>query len=636
MQFYRDGYYSGDPRVQPAADIIDGSEVDVLIVGTGPAGLILAAQLAAFPEIRTMVIERRDGPIDLGQADGISCRSMEMFEAFGIASRILEEAYWVNETVFWRPDPTDPARISRSGRIQDVEDGLSEMPHTILNQARVHGLLLESMRNSASRLEPHYGVEIVDLDDSDEGDAGAVVRATLRRTATDQRVHVRARYVVGADGARSTTRGLIGAHLEGEAANQAWGVMDLLATTDFPDIRYKALIQSSEHGNVLIIPREGGYLFRMYVELDRLEPGERVQSRGITSDDLIEAARRVLHPYSLEVHEIAWWSVYEIGQRIASAFDNTGETGIPSVFLMGDACHTHSPKAGQGMNVSMGDGFNLGWKLAAVLRGQADPGLLMSYAEERRLSAQALIDFDRRWAAMMSAKVASGEDDEGISPEALQRQFSEQGRYTAGFATTYAGLTLTGDQTHQGLATGYPVGERFQSAEVIRIADAKRVHLGQVARADGRWRLYVFSGSGVLAGSTVAQGEDSRLHRACAYLIDTVIPAVTADGADLDSVIDARGVIQGSHRETNLADLPRLLRPRTGRYGLLDHEKAFSADLGGDADIYALRGVDRRQGCMVLVRPDQYVAQVVPLDGGERLLDYLTRVLKAPSAHPSG
>src|SRR5699024_5376177 len=143
--------------------------------------------------------------------------------------------------------------------------------------------------------------------------------------------------------------------LEGEAANQAWGVMDILATTDFPDIRFKALIQSEQHGNILVIPREGGYLFRMYVELDKLEPGERVQSRGITSDYLVEAARRVLHPYSLEVHEIAWWSVYEIGQRIASAFDNTGETGIPSVFLMGDSCHTHSPKAGQGMNVSMGD-----------------------------------------------------------------------------------------------------------------------------------------------------------------------------------------------------------------------------------------------------------------------------------------
>lgn len=621
MQFYRDGYYPGDPRVLPADDIIDGAEVDVLIVGTGPAGLVLAAQLSAFPDIRTMVVERRDGPLELGQADGVACRSMEMFEAFGIAERLKEEAYWVNETVFWRPDPADRSRISRSGRIQDVEDGLSEMPHVILNQARIHGLLLEVMRNSPSRLEPDYGLEILGLDEGD-----GPVQVTLRRIATDQQVRVHARFVVGADGARSATRQLIGARLEGTAANQAWGVMDILTETDFPDIRFKALIQSEEHGNVLIIPREGGYLVRMYVELDELAEGERVRDRGITADYLIEAARKVLHPYSLEVREVAWWSVYEIGQRIASAFDNTGESGIPSVFLMGDSCHTHSPKAGQGMNVSMGDGFNLGWKLAAVLRGQAEPSLLRTYAEERRLTAQALIDFDKKWAAMMSAKVASSDGDEGVSPEALQRQFSEQGRYTAGFATTYAGLTLTADPTHQHLATGFPLGERFQSSEVTRIADAKRIHLGHVARADGRWLLYLF------ADPADPRGEDSRLGRACAYLCESVLPRFTPAGGDVDAVIDVRGVIQQSHREIDVTDLPELLRPRTGRYALTDFEKAFSAQTGQESDIFAERGIDRTNGAMVLVRPDQYIAHVLPLDGGEHLVEYLGGVLREQPA----
>ena len=621
MQFYRDGYYPGDPRVLPADDIIDGSEVDVLIIGTGPAGLVLAAQLAAFADIRTMIVERREGPLALGQADGIACRSMEMFEAFGIAERIKEEAYWVNEVVFWRPDPQDRSRISRSGRIPDVEDGLSEMPHVILNQARVHGFLLDFMKNSPSRLEPHYGVEIAALDDSGDGP----VQVTLRRTATDEEVHVSARFVVGADGARSVTRDLIGSRLEGEAANVAWGVMDVLATTDFPDIRFKALIQSEGHGNVLIIPREGGNLFRMYVELDKLGEGERVRDRGITSGYLIEAAQRVLHPYSLDVKEIAWWSVYEIGQRIASAFDNTGETGIPSVFLMGDACHTHSPKAGQGMNVSMGDGFNLGWKLAAVLRGQADESLLRTYSEERRLTAQALVDFDKTWAAMMSAKVAAGADDEGVSPEELQRQFSEQGRYTAGFATTYAGFTLTGEPTHQTLASGLPLGERFQSAEVVRIADAKRIHLGHVARADGRWRLYLF------ADATDPRRADSPLAQACAYLSSDVLPRFTPADVDIDAVIDVLGVVQQGHRELEITDLPELLRPTTGRYGLLDYEKAYSAEVPGP-DVFAERGIDRERGCMVLVRPDQYVAHVLPLDAGAELTTYLDTVLRPQPA----
>ena len=119
------------------------------------------------------------------------------------------------------------------------------------------------------------------------------------------------------------------------------------------------MIQSANEGSILIIPREGGYLVRIYVELDKLNENERVSSRNITVDHLIAAAQRILHPYTLEVKEVAWWSVYDIGQRLCDKFDDVPEDGgrqrLPRVFIAGDACHTHSPKAGQGMNVSMQD-----------------------------------------------------------------------------------------------------------------------------------------------------------------------------------------------------------------------------------------------------------------------------------------
>ena len=88
------------------------AEVDVLIVGCGPAGLTLAAQLAAFPDIKTCIVEQKPGPLLLGQADGIACRTMEMFEAFGFSERVLKEAYWINETTFWKPDDRATARTS--------------------------------------------------------------------------------------------------------------------------------------------------------------------------------------------------------------------------------------------------------------------------------------------------------------------------------------------------------------------------------------------------------------------------------------------------------------------------------------------------------------------------------------------
>src|SRR5215218_130702 len=104
MQFHLNGYETGDPSVAGRAPGLP-EEVDVLIVGCGPAGLVLAAQLANFPELTTAIVDRRDGPLEVGQADGVACRTVEMFEAFGLAHGLVREAYWVNETSFWRPDP---------------------------------------------------------------------------------------------------------------------------------------------------------------------------------------------------------------------------------------------------------------------------------------------------------------------------------------------------------------------------------------------------------------------------------------------------------------------------------------------------------------------------------------------------
>ena len=634
MQFHLNGFKPGDPAVSAPVDAshhADGlpAEVDVLIVGCGPAGLTLAAQLAAFPDIRTRIVDQKSGPLLVGQADGIACRTMEMFEAFGFSERMLKEAYWVNETSFWKPDDARRSDIVRSGRIQDTEDGLSEFPHVILNQARVHDFLLDVMRQSPAGLEPDYARRLVDLV-IDRSDSAAAYPVTVRLERIDpahdgQMETVRARFVVGCDGSRSTVRRCLGRALHGDSANQAWGVMDVLAVTDFPDIRVKAAIHSASEGSVLIIPREGGYLVRMYIELDKLDEAARVSSLNITSDDLVARARRVLHPYSLEVKEIAWWSVYEIGQRLCDKFDDVPEAEVaqrvPHVFIAGDACHTHSPKAGQGMNVSMQDGFNLGWKLASVIRGLSAPGLLHSYSNERQTVADELIDFDRKFAKMFSAppKDPSNPDSEGVDPAEFQTYFVKQGRFTAGTATRYYPSIICGGSTHQHLAEGLAVGARFHSAPVIRLADAKPMQLGHTVKADGRWRLFAF------AAAEDPGAPASQLRGLCEFLADAVAQYTPA-GADPDAVIDVRAIFQQGHRELAVEAMPGFLLPRKGRYGLVDYEKMFCADPKSGEDIFDLRGIDRERGCLVVVRPDQYVAHVLPLDAHAELAGFLDDV----------
>ncbi len=632
MQYHLDGFAPGDPAISRAAAGVDKpgaatppGEVDVLIVGCGPAGLTLATQLSAFPDINTRIIDQKLGPLTIGQADGVACRSMEMFEAFGFSERVLKESYWVNETVFWRPDPSEPSKIGRADRIQDVEDGLSEMPHTILSQARIHDFYLEAMERSPRRLAPDYGRQFVDLNVSEDADADRYpVSATLQRIDPGHEGEteiVRARYVVGCDGARSSVRRSLGVALRGDAANKIWGVADLLAVTDFPDIRLKAAIQSATHGSVLVIPREGGYMFRMYTELGELEPGERVGDRDISSDDIVAAAQRVLHPYTLDVKEVAWWSVYEIGQRLSDTFDDKSvesEAGAPHVFITGDACHTHSPKAGQGMNVSMADSFNLGWKLASVILGRSTPALLDTYTNERQRVAQELIEFDRDMEKLFAARAdaVTGSAENDAAQAKFQEYFTTHARFTAGVETRYEPSLITSAPIHQNLATGMTVGKRFHSEAVVRLADARPIHLGHTIKADGRWRIFAFAESGDPTEPT------SQLAQLCAFLEtnpDSPVLRYTPAGHDVDSVIDVRAICQQSHRDVAIDAMPSFLLPRKGRLRLVDYEKIFCAELHHRPDIFDSRGIDRADGCIIVVRPDQHVANVLPLSAHDDL-----------------
>lgn len=354
----------------------------------------------------------------------------------------------------------------------------------------------------------------------------------------------------------------------GDSTDAIWGVADVFPRTNFPDIRKKAVIKSKA-GTLVIIPREGDAMVRFYIEL----PPDTAASQ-VTEHDVLERARLIFRPYEMEIAETRWWSAYAVGQRLADHFHARHR-----VFLQGDAAHTHSPKAGQGMNVSLQDGYNIGWKLGAHLTGQAGVELVRTYVDERQSTAAELIEFDRAWSKIFKSKddegSGSGEVDNdgdkqpGVNGDAsyVRDQFVKAGRYTAGQAYRYGesiivradceddirnGRKADGDKTCQ-----LVVGMRFPSAQVVRFSDAKVFQLLSVLRSDRRWRIVVFD------GDIQHDAVRNRL-QAIGASLEELIRAFTPRDADLDSVLEPLLVLKSRRTEVDVPQVPVVFKPVVG------------------------------------------------------------------------
>ncbi|KAJ5811268.1 hypothetical protein N7474_007569 [Penicillium riverlandense] len=572
-------------------------QVDVLICGSGSAGLCAATWLARYG-VKCKVLERRAGPMKMGQADGVQCRTVEIFESFGISEELLREAYHVLEVNFWADEGS--GIIKRTGRAADVQPGLSHQPHVILNQARINGLLIELMRKYNDQVIDYgYNVTNVEVDSASVADHDAYpVTVTAEKDGVTETFA--AKYALACDGAHSVVRKALGYRMIGDSSDAVWGVMDMVPRTDFPDIRKKATIRSTA-GNILIIPREGesNNLTRFYIELP---PG--TNPKDVKLENLQRQAQSIFHPYNVDFVETVWWSAYAIGQRHADFFHKDHR-----VFLAGDACHTHSPKAGQGMNVSLQDGYNIGWKLGQVLTGLAVPDILKTYVLEREKVAIDLINFDRYFSKLFSSS-SSGKK---ATPAEFQEGFTKSGKYTAGLTAKYDVSPITAALESTQLASNVVVGMRLPSAQIVRFCDSKPMQLMQSLKSDGRWRVIVFGGD-----LSVPQSQE-KLNALGNYLDspDGPIHSFTPPSAHADSLIETILVGHGKRHDVELEQIPACFYPVSGKNQTRDLHKIFYDDeaynlLHGHA--YDFLGIDPKQGAIIIVRPDQYVSAVMSLD----------------------
>ena len=229
--------------------------------------------------------------------------------------------------------------------------------------------------------------------------------------------------------------------------------------------------------------------------------------------------------------------------------------------------------------------------------------------------AQNLIDFDREWSTLMAKK-----PEEFENPSELEDFYVRTAEFPAGFMTQYSPSMLVAEPVHQALATGFPIGKRFKSAPVERVADANDVQLGHHHRADGRWRIYAFA-------DQAPAGDGSDLARWAEWVLeasDSPVLAYTPEGAEIDSVFDVKVIYQQDHTGVDLGRVPAVFLPRSGPFELIDYEKVYAAD--PRHDIFDVRGIDRA-GAVVVVRPDHYVANVLPLTATGELADFFRPVM---------
>lgn len=301
--------------------------------------------------------------------------------------------------------------------------------------------------------------------------------------------------------------------MEGDQTDYIWGVLDIMPITNLPDIRLRCAIHSADSGSVMIIPRENK-LVRFYIQLNEMNrTGHHVDRSQITPEIILKAAQKIMSPYKLAYDYCDWWTAYQIGQRVANKFSLDDR-----VFLAGDAVHTHSPKAGQGMNISMGNTYILGWKIGLVLNCIAKRSILKTYQSERRRIAQDLIAFDHRFSRLFSGRPAKDAADEaGILMTEFKEAFEKGNVFASGLAVDYGASMLVakaGNSTDEGdgsdidpkvngfgkvvgkhgLATNMKLGMRFPSFQVLNQADAIPSHFAHWLKSDGGFRIVVFTG----------------------------------------------------------------------------------------------------------------------------------------------
>ncbi|KAL2024292.1 hypothetical protein VTK56DRAFT_8774 [Thermocarpiscus australiensis] len=621
------------------------SHYDIVIVGAGPVGLMLSTCLARWG-YKIKHIDNRAEPTPTGRADGIQPRSLDLLRNMGLKSAIMaHKPARVYEVAFWDP-PKNGKGIVRTGTWASCPSFIdARYPFTtLLHQGRIERVFIADLEKNGVKIQRPWTIRGFTSNEKENPDYPVTVN--LEHVDGTAKETVKAKYLFGGEGARSFIRDQLKIGIKHkDPIEYVWGVMDGIVKTDFPDIKMKCTIHS-EHGSIMVIPREEN-MVRLYIQIASSTDPDFHPRKTATVEEVQASAKRILQPYSIEWERVEWYSVYPIGQGIADRY-----TLDHRVFLGGDACHTHSPKAGQGMNTAFLDALNLAWKIHAVEAGFAKRSLLETYEPERKEVAEALLAFDNKYAKLFSQRPPAASEvaaasshtstlEDGQEENEFIKTFKESCEFTSGYGVFYKPNALNWSPSHPAqspvvavVAAAHPKrtptklvpGRLFPNADVTRVVDANQVHLEQEVPLNGSFRIFIFAGQ---PGLTAQALRDLAAHLAkptsfySAYARPDLDAVSHHERHNPHSRFFTLCTVFAAPRPT--IEISRDLPPLLARY----RHHVYADDRwdrrvpDARAAAHAKMGLDEERGGVVVVRPDGYVGFVAALVEGSGTVDAL-------------
>lgn len=350
---------------------------DVLIVGAGPTGLVLALWLVRLGA-NVRIVDKAEGPGTTSRALAVQARTLELYRQLDLADVVAEQTYSVQGVNFW-----SGGRAVARLPFEEVGKALTPYPALQIFPQDQHERLLGD-RLAAAGVAVEWRTELVDCTQ----DAAGIV-ARLRRNGADDEV-CEAHYVAGCDGAHSRVRDIFGIGFGGGTYPHLFYVADVEASG--PAINGELVVDLDDADFLAIFPLARERRARL-IGTVRGEAAERVEQLGFA-----DVSRRAMDSLKLNVEAVNWFSTYRVHHRVAERFRSA------RAFLLGDAAHIHSPVGGQGMNTGIGDAINLAWKLKAALDRRAQDGLLDSFEAERIAFARRLVATTDRLFSFVTAE----------------------------------------------------------------------------------------------------------------------------------------------------------------------------------------------------------------------------------------